>query len=348
MRRVLATGSISVSIGWENDQAVLILENCGHHQERILIHYQITKSSGTVLWECVQLFSGERQTKKLPKGFEKWHKFYCLLDGKKQISNTPLDLKELVNDNQIDAISKYPQVEIIPSISNIAQANDPSPLIREESEHEKETENLQVQISTDDQHEVETNVRDSQKHVTETENVSQADKAIDSVDIENPTPSQKVPIILNSIVHDIEKWINELDQSYVRNPDLVQTLVYAKQTIKEKLKTISNNEQGYEIDTAKYDQFIPQFIKDRLFNGVARFVPYEQLSEHLDTLLQLVGYEIIPIEIGKTKADARVHDIQGSRQTGVEPGTIAEVILPGLRWIIDSEIVQKPVVIRAE
>ena len=61
-----------------------------------------------------------------------------------------------------------------------------------------------------------------------------------------------------------------------------------------------------------------------------------------------MSYEVIPIEIGKTKADARIHDIQGSRQTNGEPGTVIEVILPGLRQKIDGEIVQKPVVIRGE
>ena len=107
-------------------------------------------------------------------------------------------------------------------------------------------------------------------------------------------------------------------------------------------------EQGREVDLAAYDEFILQFIKDRLFNGVARFVPFDQLPEQLDRFLQFVGYEVVPIEIGKTKVDARMHEIQGSRQTGVEPGTIAEVVLPGLQRKTDGEIVQKPVVIRGE
>ena len=107
-------------------------------------------------------------------------------------------------------------------------------------------------------------------------------------------------------------------------------------------------ERGEINNLKKYDQFIPQFIKDRLFNGIARFVPFDQLPERLDKFLQLVGYEVVPIEIGKTKVDARVHDIQGSRQTGDEPGTIVDVILPGLRQTTDGEIIQKPVVIRGE
>ena len=103
-----------------------------------------------------------------------------------------------------------------------------------------------------------------------------------------------------------------------------------------------------KIAETEYNQFIPQFIKDRLFNGVARFLSFEQLPEHLDQCLQLVGYEVVPIEIGKTQADARMHDIQSSRQTGVTPGTIVEVIVPGLRRKVNGEIIQKPVVIRGE
>lgn len=340
----MSIGPITIFVEWEDDKAVLILENRGTQKVKISIHCQISSSSGTVLLVNDELLNSETYTKKLSKGFEKWHTFYCLLDGEKQI-----DLKELVNGDQINAINKYPQVEITPSTSNTAQANDLSPLIRGESELLKEEiENLQVQISTDDQQKIETNVRDSQKHVREMEKVNRADKAIDIVNFENATPSQKAVIILNLIMNDIQQWVDELNQSYVKNSDLVLTLKYAGQAAEEKLKTISNYEQKGEVDIAEYNQFLPQFIKDRLFNGVARFVTFEQLHEKLDKFLDLVGYEIIPIEIGKTKADARVHDIQSSLQTNNEPGTIVEIILPGLQRKADGEIVQKSVVIRGE
>ncbi len=107
-------------------------------------------------------------------------------------------------------------------------------------------------------------------------------------------------------------------------------------------------EQGREVDREAYSTFIPQFITERLFNGVARMMPFEQLSERLHKFLGLVGCEIVPIEIGRTKADSRAHEIQGSRQTGDEPGTIVEVVLPGLQRIADGTPVQKPVVIRGE
>ena len=195
---------------------------------------------------------------------------------------------------------------------------------------------------------------------------------------------------LNRVEATIRKWKNELEQCGGADRNLINTLIYGEQAVKERLKTIRGNstpvpnqleleidintdtglneipnkcnlhvawfegrlfyyEEQCEIDDLEqYNQFIPQFIKDRLFNGVARFLSVEQFPEHLYQCLQLAGYEVVPIQIGETKADARIHDIQSSRQTGVVPGTIVEVILPGLRRQVDGEIVQKPVVIRGE
>ena len=107
-------------------------------------------------------------------------------------------------------------------------------------------------------------------------------------------------------------------------------------------------EQGREVDVAEYNTFLPQFITDRLFNGVARCIPFEALPERMDKFLHLVGHEVVPIEVGHTKADSRLHEIQASRQTGDEPGTIVEVVSPGLQQRGGGTIVQKPVVIRGE
>lgn len=107
-------------------------------------------------------------------------------------------------------------------------------------------------------------------------------------------------------------------------------------------------ELGREVDVEEYNTFFPQFTADILFNSVARYMPFAELSQRMDKFLHLVGYEIVPIEIGRTRADSRVHEIQGSRQTGDEPGTIVEVVSPGLQQKGGATIVQKPVVIRGE
>ena len=111
---------------------------------------------------------------------------------------------------------------------------------------------------------------------------------------------------------------------------------------------LSDYELECQVDEAEYNQFISQLIKDRLFNNVAKFIPFNSLCEKMDTFLELVHWEIIPIEVGKTETDARVHEVQSSRQNGVKPGTVTEVVLPGLRRKTDGIIVQKPVVIRGE
>lgn len=236
---------------------------------------------------------------------------------------------------------------------------------------------------------VKTIIQDAQTRVESLAQVYENGEPIDFIEIDNPTPSEKVVVILNRIARTLEHWRIELEKSGTATPDLIQTLEFANQAIKEKLKEVRGpappfpeppdldtdvstevayNEfknkctayvawyegllVGYQVgrQTAEtdYNQFIPQFIKDRLFNGVARFIKFDQLPKQIDEFLQIVDYEVVPIEIGKTQADSRVHDIQSSRQTNAESGTIVEVVLPGLQRKTDGEIIQKPVVIRGE
>ena len=240
-----------------------------------------------------------------------------------------------------------------------------------------------------DESELETIVQNAREQVESLARTYENGEPFKIIATENPTASQKALLILNQIAFAIDDWKTELEDAGATNSDLIQTLGYANQTIKEKLKDIRaqlpllsiphdletdispdveyNDIQnecnayvwrfkdrilGYQlgctINEAEYNQFIPQFIRDRLFNSVASFFSFDKLPKQLDEFLQFVGYEVVPIERGKTKADARVHEIQGSQQTGGEQGTIVEVVLPGLQRKVDGEIVQKPVVIRGE
>ena len=245
------------------------------------------------------------------------------------------------------------------------------------------------QPQVDDQLQLEKIIQEARAKVESLARAYENGEPIDWIDIEDSTPSQTTLQILNWIARSIEDWKDDLEQSGTANPDLIQTLGYANQAIKDKLKDIRgpappvpespevetdvNTDAAYNefqnectayvsrygglliglqlgctIDEKEYEQFIPQFVKDRLFNSVARFIKFDQLPEQLDEYLQLIGYEVVPIEIGKTQADARMHEIQGSRQTNAEPGTVIEVVLPGLQRIDGGEIIQKPVVIRGE
>ena len=232
---------------------------------------------------------------------------------------------------------------------------------------------------------VESTVLETQARVEELARTYRDGEPINLDYIETPIPSHNVVLDLNWIAQAISGWITELEQSTAVNHGLIQTLKYAEQTIKDKLKTIREEsmpalkplnletdtelgdirdqsitypaylkgvligyELGRKVDEAGSDQIIPQFIRNNLFNNVAKHIPHDQLQEQLDRFLQLADYEVIPVEVGITEADSRFHEIQGSKQTGVKRGTVAEVVSPGLMQKKDRIIVQKPVVIRGE
>lgn len=233
--------------------------------------------------------------------------------------------------------------------------------------------------------EVESTVQETHERVEELARAYTNGEPIDLDSIEMPIPSHHVALNLNWIARAIREWITELEQSTSANHGLIQTLQFAEGTVKDKLKTIRAEsmpalkpitlqtnmelgdlrdqsitypahlegvligyELGRKVDEIGSDQFIPQFIKNQLFNNVANHIPHDQLQEQLDRFLQLANYEVIPVEVGTTEVDSRFHEIQGSKQTGVKRGTVAEVIKPGLMLKTDRTIVQKPVVIRGE
>ena len=233
------------------------------------------------------------------------------------------------------------------------------------------------------QREAEETIRDARQRVMELARNYRDGKPIDLDNIFISTPSQKALLNLNTIARDLCQWTNELKQT--GQVDLLQTLTYAEKDIKDKLKTIRGEAipspktldlqtnistdtelnriqkecadylikfegtlRSYELEREVDTSICKLFIKNQLFNNLARFMPSDSLSEKLDKFLQLVDLEIVPIEIGVTEADSRLHDIQGSQHTGVEPGTIVKIILPGLMQKMDGVIVQKPIVIRGE
>ncbi len=236
-----------------------------------------------------------------------------------------------------------------------------------------------------DEIDVESTVLEAQERAEELTLAYKSGEPIDLDNIDTTIPGHNKVLDLNWVACRLREWITELEQFTAENKELIQTLKYAELTIKEKLKTIREKSTlalkppnletdlesddirtqsiaypaqlegmliGYELarklDEEEYDRYIKQFVKDNLFNNVAKYIPLDQLHEQLDKFLQLAEYEIIPVEVGVTEADSRVHDIQGSKQTDVKRGTVAEVITPGLMQKTDNYIVQKPVVIRGE
>ena len=384
MQEVISIGTISISAGWENNRPILLLKNHGQKGELVDFRHLKHGSHSSESWERLHLPFGSQLKVQLPEDFKRWEKFGFHIRGKRLLAPVS-DLKKLLDEAKEQIKINPSQHETEPSISKQEQADTPADITGNDSRPDIETTN-----TLDYRQEAEITDQKTWERLQALAQSYKDGEAIDFVGIENPTLSQKILMILNSFGNCISQWRNELENSREINKNLIETLTYVSQDIREKLKAIRGEtppvpnqleldtdidtdtelneirnkcachvawfegrlfgyEERCEIDNPKeYDQFIPTFVKDRLFNGVARFLSFEQVPEQLDQILQLAGYAVIPIEIGKTKADARVHDIQGSQQTGVNPGTIVEVILPGLQRKVDGEIVQKPVVIRGE
>ena len=237
------------------------------------------------------------------------------------------------------------------------------------------------------QREAEKAIQDTRKHVEGLVRRHQEGEPIDFENTYPEKPSQKVLVLLNIITQELCQWTSELKQTKqtdilqtvtfaemaikdklktIRSEDIPTpetldppTNVTTENELNhiqkkcndyiEKFEgTLRNYELNREIDTTIYKQFIFQFIKNDLFNNLVRRMPFDAFPEKLEDFLQLGGFEVVPIKIGETEADSLVHDIQGSKQTDVKRGTIAEVIQPGLMNKNSGTIVQKPVVIRGE
>ncbi len=382
-------GSVFISDEYENGQVILNFENRGKNVVSIYISYEEFNSPGKKLRESFDLSNQTPKKVRLSHGFDRWKKLYFKVgDEERHYVNESLKKLLDVARRKETEESSLPETKLS-TVEPEQSSNQPIVVNNEDTENTDET-SFKKDDSIDYQGEAEKIVRSAHERVKDLADAYRNGEPIDLDDLQVPTPNQKVLLFLNSMGRGISEWITELEQSGEVNRNLIDTLRYRKEDIKNKLKELRRDsppvpkpleletyintnteleeikkkceyhiirfegrligyEEGREVDDlAAYDEFIPQFIKDRLFNGVARFVPFDQFPEQMDAFLALVGYEVVPIEIGKTKVDACVHDIQGSRQTGDEPGTIVDVILPGLRQTTDGEIIQKPVVIRGE
>ena len=376
MRQVTLIGDISISAGWEHEQAILVFSNQGQSEEKIEIYSQEHQGRAKKLRGDFLLSPSNSNTVPLPEGFDKWEKFGFRFQSKTKPFWAPIaDLKKLLDD------AKAPEDIEQPQLVNEPPSPEPDAPSASQKADIDETEGLKAEAKAI--------VRKTRERVSALALAYREGQPIELGELETPTPSQTVLVFLNLLASDIGKWKTAIMHSGEARLKLVDVLTYREADIIAKLKTIRGEsppsppplsveieritdaelenvrrdcalyearfegmligyELGREVNIAEYNVFLPQFIADRLFNGVARCIPFEHLSERLDKFLRSVGYEIVPIEVGCTKADSRVHEIQNSRQTGDEPGTIVEVVLPGLQRIADGTIVQKPLVIRGE
>lgn len=100
----------------------------------------------------------------------------------------------------------------------------------------------------------------------------------------------------------------------------------------------------YQTVVLLVDGFSPYRLRKTV--GADMFGKFYQ--NHLPNILRAADLEFVPIEIGQTQADARIHDIQGTQAGPFNLGVVVDIVQQGLRKCSDQKIIRKPVVIRGE
>ena len=103
-----------------------------------------------------------------------------------------------------------------------------------------------------------------------------------------------------------------------------------------------------KIEILSFRKFLTEFIRDFLFTEIAKNTLGNALPKRLNWFLELVDSEVMPIEIGKTKVLPSHHRVKDARPSECEPGTIVEVITPGLQSRDGKRVNQMAVVIESE
>ena len=102
-----------------------------------------------------------------------------------------------------------------------------------------------------------------------------------------------------------------------------------------------------KVEIIIFKKFLIEFIRDFLFVEVTKNINGNELPERLEWFLDLVDSEVIPIEIGVTKVSQNHHKVKGALACEFEPGTIVEVVSPGLQSKDRKRVSQMAVVIEA-
>jgi molecular chaperone GrpE (heat shock protein) len=97
-----------------------------------------------------------------------------------------------------------------------------------------------------------------------------------------------------------------------------------------------------------FKKFLVEFVRDKLFPNVAEFISLNMVQSRLNWFLDLVDYELMPIEPGKTKFSPEYHELKEKRSSKYESDTIVEVVSPGLQSKDGERVIQNAVVVQAE
>ena len=150
--------------------------------------------------------------------------------------------------------------------------------------------------------------------------------------ISTPSPTL-FPDLLAENERDIEKIQSECD-AYLQR--------FASKLTEQERKHAS------KIQVIIFKKFLTEFIRDFLFVEVTKSIRNNELPERLEWFLDLVNSEVIPIEVGITKVSPNHHKVKGALACEFGPGTIVEVISPGLQSKDGRRVNQMAVVIEAE
>ena len=150
--------------------------------------------------------------------------------------------------------------------------------------------------------------------------------------ISTPSPTL-FPDLLAESERDLEKIQSECDAYLER---------FTKKLIEQEKK------HAAKIEVIVFKKFLIEFIRDFLFVEISKSTRSNALPKRLTWFLDLVDSEVIPIEVGKTKVSSNHHKVKGACVSEFEPGTIVEVVTPGLQSKDGKRVSQMAVVIEAE
>ena len=148
------------------------------------------------------------------------------------------------------------------------------------------------------------------------------------------TPSPTLfPDLLAASQSDLEKIQSECD-AYL-------------QRFKKKL-TEQEKKHASKIEVLIFKKFLTEFVRDFLFVEVAKSLQGNELPKRLTWFLDLVDSEVMPIKVGETEVSPNHHKVKGACISEFKPGTIVEVVTPGLQSKDGKRVSHMAVVIEAE
>lgn len=119
------------------------------------------------------------------------------------------------------------------------------------------------------------------------------------------------------------------------------------QRFSEKLAELEQKHAD-KVKIAAFKKYLVEFVRDKLFPNVAEFSSSNSVQSRLNWFLNLVDYELMPIEPGKTKFSDEFHELKEKRSSDFESDTIVEVVTPGLQSKDGRRVIQNAVVVQAE